>query len=112
GAGSLLQSEGGDLVMNAPGFPVASKAEAAEMAGVLDDLRSSPENLDWFYVSPAGGFGAFAAGEYRGEYRVGGDVLLVDETGESHISGADFGVAVVDEVEEPMHRRERITFAY
>ncbi|GAB2570727.1 NAD(P)-dependent oxidoreductase [Leucobacter ruminantium] len=112
GAGSLLQEPGGDLVMNGPDFPEEFKAEAREMGEVLDDLRAAPEALDWFFVSPAGSFGPWVAGEYRGEYRVGGDVLLVDESGESAISGADFGVAVVDEIEEPAHRRERFTVAY
>ena len=112
GAGSLLQSEGGDLVMNGPGFPDEIKPEAAEMGGVLDDLRVTPESLDWFYVSPAGSFGPWAAGEYTGEYRVGGDVLLTDAAGESAISGADFGVGVVDEIETPEHRRARFTLAY
>lgn len=112
GAGSLLQSPGGDFVMNGPGFPDEIKPEAAEMAGVLDDLRATPESLDWFFVSPAGSFGPWAAGEYTGEYRVGGDVILTDAAGESAISGADFGVAVVDEIEQPEHRRARFTVAY
>ncbi|EYT53683.1 NAD-dependent epimerase [Leucobacter sp. UCD-THU] len=112
GAGSLLQSEGGDLVMNGPDFADEVKPEAAEMGGVLDDLRSAPEELDWFLVSPAATFGAWAAGEYRGEYRTGGDVLLTDAEGRSEISGADFGVAVVDEIENPKHRRARFTVAY
>ena len=112
GAGSLLQSEGGDLVMNSPEFPAEVKPEAAEMGGVLDDLRATPERLDWFLVSPAGTFGPWVAGEYRGEYRVGGDVLLTDAAGESNISGADFGVAVVDELETPAHHRARFTVAY
>ena len=112
GAGSLLQSAGGPRVMDAPEFPEEIKAEAVEMGEVLDDLRGAPASLDWFYISPAGGFGPWAAGEYTGEYRVGGDVLLVNEDGQSEISGADFGVAVVDEIEEPAHRRERFTVAY
>lgn len=112
GAGSLLQSEGGPLVMDGPEFPDAVKPEAAEMGGVLEDLRAAPEALDWFLVSPAASFGAWAPGEYRGEYRVGGDVLLTDAAGRSEISGADFGVAVVDEIEEPKHRRARFTVAY
>ena len=112
GAGCLLQSEGGDLVMNSPEFPEAVKPEAAEMGGVLDDLRATDEALDWFYVSPASSFGPWAAGEYTGEYRIGADVLLTDEAGKSEISGADFGVAVVNEIEEPEHRRARFTVAY
>ncbi|MBL3700243.1 NAD(P)-dependent oxidoreductase [Leucobacter luti] len=112
GAGSLLQEEGGDLVMNGPGFPDEIKAEAAEMGEVLEDLRTTPESLDWFFVSPAGGFGPWAAGEYTGEYRVGGDVLLTDASGESAISGADFGVAIADEIETPAHHRTRFTVAY
>ncbi|MBL5973478.1 MAG: NAD-dependent epimerase/dehydratase family protein [Candidatus Leucobacter sulfamidivorax] len=112
GAGSLQQSEGGPLVVDGPDFPDEVKPEAREMGGVLDDLRAAPENLDWFFVSPAGAFGAWAAGEYRGEYRVGGDVLLVDGEGNSTIGGADFGVAIVDEIETPKHHRQRFTVAY
>ena len=112
GAGSLQQSEGGPLVMDGPDFAEAVKPEASEMGGVLEDLRAAPEGLDWFLVSPAAVFGAWAPGEYRGAYRVGGDVLLTDENGESTISGADFGVAVVDEIETPKHRRTRFTVAY
>lgn len=111
GAGSLLVSDDGPRVLDS-GFPDEFKAEAEELAQVLDDLRNSPETLDWFLVSPAGEFGAFAPGEYRGEYRVGGDVLLTDHDGRSAISGADFGVAVVDEIEDPAHRRARFTVAY
>jgi putative NADH-flavin reductase len=100
------------LGVNGPDFADEVKPEAAEMGGVLDDLRSAPEALDWFLVSPAATFGAWAAGEYRGEYRTGGDVLLTDAEGRSEISGADFGVAVVDEIEDPKHRRARFTVAY
>lgn len=112
GAGSLQQYEGGPLVIDSPDFAEAVKPEASEMGGVLEDLRAAPEDLDWFLVSPAGVFGAWAPGEYRGTYRVGGDVLLVDDEGNSSISGADFGVAVVDEIEAPKHHRKRFTVAY
>jgi len=112
GAGSLLQHEGGSTVVESADFPADDKAEALEMSAVLDDLRRAPESLNWFFVSPAAEFGAWAAGEYRGEYRVGGDVLLVDDQGVSAISGADFGVAVVDEIEDPQHERARFTVAY
>lgn len=112
GAGSLLVSEGGPRVMDGPEFPSFILPEAQEAGRMLDALRADDSDLDWFYVSPAGGFGSFAPGEARGEYRVGGDVLLVDENGESFISGADFALAIVDEVEKPAHRRQRFTVAY
>ena len=112
GAGSLFVFDGGPRVVDAVGFPEAVKPESNEMAGVLDDLRVSDPALDWFFVSPAGGFGAQAPGEALGHYRVGGDVLLVDEHGDSNISGADLGLAVVEEIEKPSHRRTRFTVAY
>ena len=111
GAGSLQVSEGGPLVVESD-FPEDYREEALEMAGVLEDLRSSSESLDWFFVSPAGGFGSYNPGEFRGEYRIGGDVLLTDADGNSDIGGADFGVAIVDEIEAPAHRRKRFTVAY
>jgi len=79
---------------------------------VLDDLRASDESLDWFFVSPAGGFGAWVPGEATGVFRVGGDVLLVDANGDSNISGADLALAIVNEIETPAHRRARFTVAY
>lgn len=112
GAGSLLEREGGELLLNSPGFSPEAKPEAREMSEVLADLRASDPTLDWFYVSPAAHFGPWVAGEYTGAYRVGGDVLLTDDAGRSAISGADFGVAVVDEIETGDHRREQITIAY
>lgn len=112
GAGSLLVAEGGPKLADTEGFPDAFKAEAEEMAGVLDDLLASDPALDWFFVSPAAGFGAWVPGEATGRYRIGEDVLLVDADGNSNISGADFADAVVTEIERPRHRRARFTVAY
>lgn len=112
GAGSLHVAPGGPRVHETEGFPAPFRPEAVEMGEILDDLRASDPTLDWFLVSPAGGFGAHAPGERTGTYRVGGDVLLVDGEGRSDISGPDFAQAFVDEIETPAHRRERFTVAY
>ncbi|WP_422115279.1 NAD(P)-dependent oxidoreductase [Brachybacterium sp. UNK5269] len=112
GAGSLLVAEGGPKLVDTPEFPKEFADEPRVLDAVLQDLRASDEDLDWFFVSPAAGFGAFAPGEATGAYRVGGDLLLTDEKGESFISGADLALAVVDEIEKPAHRRTRFTVAY
>ena len=112
GAGSLHVTEGGPLLFDTPDFPAEYRPESLEMAAALDDLRATPEGLDWFYVCPPAAFGGFAPGERRGTYRVGDDVLLTDDEGNSFIGGADFGIAVVDEIEQPAHRRARFTVAY
>lgn len=112
GAGSLLVAEGGPTVSDTPDFPESFRSEAAEMASVLEDLRGSDEGLDWFFVSPAAGFGAYAPGTATGVYRIGGDVLLVDGNGQSNISGADLALAIVTEIEQPRHHRARFTVAY
>lgn len=113
GAGSLLVEAGGPRFVDTPTFPEIAIPEALELAGVLDDLRAiEDERLDWFLVSPAPQFGSHAPGEALGRYRVGGDAILSDENGLSAISGADFAVAVVDEIEKPVHHRKRFTVAY
>ena len=112
GAGSLLVSEGGPRVIDLPEFPEQFKPEAAAHAEVLAALRGADTTADWFYVSPAGGFGAGNPGERTGSYRVGDDVLVTDADGKSEIGGADFGIAVVDEIEHPAHHRARFTVAY
>jgi putative NADH-flavin reductase len=112
GAGSLAVSEGGPRVIDQPAFPAEWKPEASAHAQVLEALRAADTEADWFYVSPAAYFGSHTPGERTGTYRTGGDVLVTDAEGNSRIGGADFGIALVDEIEKPVHHRVRFTVAY
>lgn len=112
GAGSLHVSPGGPLLSSLPDFPAEIRPEAEEMGQVLDDLRRDRRELDWFYVSPSPGFGPWAEGQHTGRFRIGDDVVLNDENGESTISGADYAHAIVDEIDTPTHRRTRFTVGY
>ncbi|KRB38868.1 UNVERIFIED_CONTAM: NAD(P)H-binding protein [Microbacterium sp. SLM126] len=112
GAGGSLIAPGGERLVDQPSFTEEYKPEALEAIGILEDLQRGPASRDWFYVHPAGGFGFWNPGERTGTYRDGGDVLVTDGDGESYISGADLGVAVVDEIEDPRHSRERFTVGY
>ncbi|MET2010237.1 NAD(P)H-binding protein [Microbacterium chocolatum] len=112
GAGGSLVSPGGERLIDQPSFTEEYKPEALEAIGILEDLQADDRGHDWFYVHPAGGFGAWNPGERTGTYRDGGDVLVTDADGESFISGADLAVAVVDEIENPRHSRERFTVGY
>lgn len=112
GAGALKVSEDGPRLIDTDGFPEEVKPESFEMLDVLEKLQASDGALDWFYIHPAAGFGSFNPGERRGTYRVGGEVLLTDDAGNSDISGADFALAILDEIEKPVHRRRRFSAAY
>lgn len=111
GAGGSLVAPGGPRLIDGD-FPEQARAEAEEAIGVLEDLQADTTGRDWFYVHPAAGFGAWVPGERTGHYRVGGDVLVSDADGNSFISGADLAVAVLDELERPVHHRERFTVGY
>lgn len=112
GAGGSLVAPGGPRVVDLDSFTEEYKPEALEAIDILTDLQESDHGHDWFYIHPAGGFGAWNPGERTGTYRDGGDVIVTDADGESFISGADLGVAVVDEIEQPKHSRERFTVGY
>jgi hypothetical protein len=112
GAGSTLVAEGGPRLVDTDAFPAEYKPEALAHAEVLDALRADESDLRWFYVSPAAGFGAWAAGEATGSYRTSADVLLADAEGNSAISGADFAKAFVNEIEDPQFEDQRFHVAY
>lgn len=112
GAASSFVAEGGPSLLDTPDFREEWKPEATAHAEVLDALQSEPEPLDWFYVSPAALFGAVAPGETTGAYRIGGDILVTKEDGSSEISGTDFALAFVDEIENKTHRRRRFTVGH
>ncbi len=106
GAGSLEVAPGVRLV-DTPDFPSAYKAEASAGADFLDLLRQERE-LDWTFLSPSA---YFVPGERTGKFRLGADQLLVNEQGSS-ISFEDYAVALVDELESPVHSRRRFTIGY
>ncbi|HEY5267321.1 MAG TPA: NAD-dependent epimerase/dehydratase family protein [Acidimicrobiales bacterium] len=112
GAGSLLVSPDGPRLVDTPDFPPAFQATAKALIEVLEALKSSNSSADWFYVSPAAGFGAFAPGEPTGNYRTSDNILLIDAEGNSFISGADYAVAFLDEIEKPTHHRQAFGVAY
>lgn len=113
GFGSLRPAPGAARFAEGDGMPPHVIGEAREMLAVLQVLQAAPESLDWLFVSPAQSFGAHRApGPARGTYRVSDDVALFDADGTSTIEVADFALAVLDEIERPVHRRTQIGFVY
>ena len=114
GASSLLVEEGGPRLWDVTKDHVPDEVRPEIETGltILDDFRATPESLDWFYVSPPENFGSWVPAPVKGEYRLGGEVLVRDEAGESTISAADLALAVVDEIEKPAHHRKRFTAAH
>ena len=108
GAGSLFIAPGQQLV-DSPAFPAEWKQGALAAREALTRLRADTSSLDWTFVSPAM---LMAPGERTGRYRLGGEEPVLDEKGENRISVADLAVAIVDELEQPRHRRSRFTAGY
>jgi putative NADH-flavin reductase len=107
GAGSLLLPDG-SRVIDAPDFPAEYKAEASAGAQFLEALRQE-QQLDWSFLSPSA---LFVEGERTGSFRLGRDQLLVSAEGKSWISFADYAIALLDEIEQPAHSRQRFTVGY
>lgn len=107
GAGSLEVAPGVPLI-ETPNFPAAYKASASGAFEALKLLRAEPE-LNWSMLSPSA---LIAPGERTGRFRLGQDQLLVDEAGDSRISVEDYALALVDELEQPAHPRQRFTVGY
>jgi putative NADH-flavin reductase len=94
-------------------IPEQFREEALEGEATRQWLAgSAPADLDWVFVSPAGAYGAWAAGQKTGTYRVGGEIALFDDEGKSEISGPDFADAIVNEIDRAEHHREHISVAY
>lgn len=67
-------------------------------------------DIDWVFFSPAGTFDK--EGKKTGKFRLGSDDLVVDAQGNSHISVQDYAIAMVDELEQVKHHKERFTIGY
>jgi putative NADH-flavin reductase len=107
GAGSLEVAPGKRL-LDTPQFPEAAKPEALKGVAFLDKLKAT-NDLDWVFLSPAA---VIAFGERTGKFRLGKDQFMTDAEGKSAISFEDFAVALVDELEQHNHSRERFCVVY
>jgi uncharacterized protein len=107
GAGSLESS--GKLVVESPNFPEAARAESTRGVAFLEALKNTADDLEWTMLSPSANF---VAGERTGKFRLGGDTLLTGADGKSWISYEDFAIALLDEIEKPVHVRGRFTIGY
>ena len=108
GGAASLKNKDGVRLLDTPGFPDFIKVEAAPAADALDKIRGVTD-LDWSFISPSMMLGP---GERVGKFRLGLDDLIVDDKGESKISYDDLAVAIVDELEQNKHIRQRFTAGY
>lgn len=112
GAGSLYVKPGVQLV-DTESFKshvppnIVPGAQAARDA--LAEIRKEA-GLDWTFLSPAA---MLEPGERKAAFRVGGEELLLDGDGNpASISVQDLAVAIVDEIENAKHVKQRFTVAY
>ncbi|MBE1443729.1 NAD(P)-dependent oxidoreductase [Paenibacillus sp. OAS669] len=107
GAGSLFVDEQKTVrLLDTPEFPKEYFATASNQGKNLEDLQQST-GIQWTFISPSAFFNP--EGRRTGAYQKGKDNLLVNSQGHSHVSYADYAIAVVDEIEKPQHINERFT---
>lgn len=108
GAASLFISPG-KRFMDAGLMPESFLPAVKALADFyLKDLTDE-KIIDWIFFSPAGNI---APGERTGKFRLGKDDMIFDSEGKSNISVQDYAVAMIDELEKPVHHRERFTIGY
>ena len=106
GAGSLfVDKEHTKTVFDVTPFPEAAIPVVKAHQVALDELRKY-DDVKWTYISPAGDFQA--EGERTGKYLLGGEELTLNSKGESVISYADYAIAMIDEVVNGGHIKQRI----
>ena len=111
GAGSLYVAPGVQLI-DTPAFPkeIFDGADAARK--LLQDLQSRTD-VNWAFASPPALLGVTGgySEERTGEYRLGGDDLLMNGDAPAGISVADLAIAIADDAENKTHLHQRFTVA-
>jgi len=106
GAGSLEVAPGVQLI-DSGYLPEEWKPIALAHRDALEILKAS--DLDWTSLCPAA---YFEPGQRTGVFRLGQDNLVANEKGESRISMEDYAIALVDELEQHAHSRQRFSVGY
>ncbi len=111
GAGSLFVKPGVRLVDTGT-LPEAWLPGVKSLAKFYLETLVHEQDLDWVFFSPAANLGNLQPGVRTGKFRLGKDDLIVDEKGDSFISVEDYAMAMVDELEQENHHKERFTIGY
>ncbi|WP_410478989.1 NAD(P)-dependent oxidoreductase [Pedobacter gandavensis] len=109
GAGSLFIN--GNQLVDGPDFPADYKAGATAARDYLNTLKKE-EELDWTFFSPAIEMHPAITTGRTGKYRLGTESPVFDEAGRSSLSVQDLAVAIVDELEQSKHLKQRFTAGY
>ncbi|GGG53693.1 NAD(P)-dependent oxidoreductase [Hymenobacter glacieicola] len=109
GAGSLYLN--GQQLVDGPEFPANIKPGATAARDYLRELKQNT-TLDWTFFSPAIEMHQGITTGRTGHYRLGTESPVFNEEGRSILSAEDLAIAILDEVENPKHIRQRFTAAY
>ncbi len=116
GAASLFLPGTKTKLLDSGQIPEAYLPEPTAGSRFFDYIKQV-EDLDWTFLPPTGMFSndeifGTKPGGRTGKFRLGTDEQLVSASGESEISYEDFAMALVDELENPRHIRQRFTVGY
>ena len=106
GAGSLFtDATMASALYETEQFPKAIYPTAMNMAKALELLRAS--QIQWTFFSPAIQFDP--KGRRTGTYKLGSELVILNQAQESYISYLDYVIALLDEVEHPQFICKRFT---
>ena len=108
GAGTLFYAPG-KMVMDPDDIPAKLLPGIKSLGEFYLNTLRKENDIDWIFLSPAANM---TPGERTGKFRIGKDDLVVDVNGDSNISVEDYAVAMVDELEQKHHHKERFTIGY
>ena len=108
GAGTLFYAPG-KMVMDADDVPAQLLPGIKSLGEFYLNTLRKEKDIDWIFLSPAANM---TPGKRTAKFRIGKDDLVVDANGDSNMSVEDFAVAMVDELEQEKHHKERFTIGY
>ncbi|WP_336314169.1 NAD(P)-dependent oxidoreductase [Bacteroides cellulosilyticus] len=108
GAGTLFYAPG-KMVMDADDVPAKLLPGIKSLGEFYLNTLRKENDIDWIFLSPAANM---TPGERTGKFRIGKDDLVVGVNGDSNISVEDYAVAMVNELEQKHHHKERFTIGY
>ena len=108
GAGTLFYAPG-KMVIDADDVPAQLLPGIKSLGEFYLNTLRKEKDIDWIFLSPAANM---TPGQRTAKFRIGKDDLVVDANGDSNISVEDFAVAMVDELEQEKHHKERFTIGY